>query len=145
MTILAILVLAIISGVCGRLGGAQGFDTKYRDVGCSLIVVVAFCILFGFDFHFTWVYLLVFGLHWAAFSTYWDKIFKYDNLWFSGAMVGVALFPIMFIDIALWWVVIARSIVLCVVWGCLNKYLPQRVLFWRRDVFEELARYTVSL
>jgi hypothetical protein len=138
-----ILVFAFISGVLGRMGGAQGYHTLWRDWGCSAVVVAACWHYLGFH---PWVYLAVFLLHWGAFSTYWQKLFKgVDNMWFSGLMVGVALSPILFIDSKLIVLVLARSTSLVLVWGCLNKYLPPKVILWRRDVVEEFSRYFVSL
>jgi hypothetical protein len=145
-----ILPLALLSGLFGRMGGAGKsgqwydclLDTKWRDIGCSLIVVLTCYIFLGWH---PWVYLAVFGLHWATFSTYWDKLFGYDNLWFSGFMVGVALFPVLFIDSNLLWFVSLRALFLMIVWGCLNKYLAPKILVWNRDVVEECSRYFVSL
>lgn len=143
MTILALILLAFASGVLGRMGGAAGYDTKYRDVGCSAIVVLACWMLFGWH---PWVYLAVFLLHWGAFSTYWQKLFKgVDNMWFSGAMVGVALSPIGFIDSNLLYLVVVRTILLCAIWGALNEFLPQKVFIWTRDIVEEFCRYFASL
>lgn len=140
-----IVCLAILSGILGRMGGADGYNTKYRDVGCSIVVVFAVILLQGWQPSFWWVYLAIFGLHWAAFSTYWDKVFGYDNFAFSGLVVGLALSPILFIDPSLWWVVALRSIVLAVAWWALNKFLPEKVLIWKRDVVEEFSRYFISL
>ena len=137
-----IIILSILSGVSGRLGGAKGYNTKWRDVGCSLITLFAFWFLFGFQLSLWWTYSLTFGLHWGAFSTYWDWLFKEDNLWVSGFCVGMALFPLF------GWATFIRAIPLAIIWGCLNKYLPsagisgdKRILFWRRDVVEEVLRY----
>ena len=88
---------------------------------------------------------MIFGLHWAAFSTYWDEVFGYDNFAFSGWMVGLALAPICIIDYGLWWVVAIRVIGLAVIWWALNKFLPKKVWIWGRDVVEEFSRYFVSL
>jgi hypothetical protein len=61
-------------------------------------------------------------------------------------MVGLALTPILIINIDLWAIVALRTAILMVVWGILNRYLPKNgILFWRRDVSEEFLRYTVSL
>ena len=30
----------------------------------------------------------------GALSTYWDKLFGFDNFWFHGFMVGIAFFPV---------------------------------------------------
>ena len=94
-----------------------------------------------------WVYLGVFCLTWGSMATYWDWLFKgRDSMFFSGLMVGVALTPILFISVELWWLVALRMGILAVVWECLNRYLPQKgVWIWRRDVVEEFSRYAVSL
>ena len=138
-----LIPLAVVSGTLGRMGGkGKPYNTLYRDIGCSIIVVITTIILFGWYPAFWWAYLMIFGLHWAAFTTYWDWLFKgEDNLSFAGAMVGLALSPVLFIDLGLWWVVLARSAALCVIWGGLNKYLPQ---IKGRDVVEEFTRYAVS-
>lgn len=70
--ILLLIPLAVTSGILGRIGGAEDYDTKYRDVGCSLIAVIASILVFGFHPGYWWVYVAMFGLHWGAFSTYWD-------------------------------------------------------------------------
>lgn len=144
MQIMILILLAIASGIAGRCGGAKGYDTKYRDIGCSAIVVVAVILVLGWYSSFWWVYLLMFAAHWAAFSTYQDTIWGYDNLWASGVLVGLAAFPAYWLGVP-WWVIGIRAIVLCLAWGLLNKYLPPKVWVWRRDVVEEFSRYFVSL
>ena len=141
---MVIILLAFLSGVLGRMGGAKGYSTYYRDLGCPALLVMALTLVLGWH---PWIYLSVFLLTWGAMSTYWQFLFKgEDNLWMSGAMVGVALYPIVFIDNNLFVFILARTICLAVIWGCLNKFLPQKgVLLWRRDVVEEFSRYAVSL
>lgn len=145
INVLVILVLAIISGILGRMGGAQGYDTKYRDAGCSLVAVLAITIALGWHPSFWWVYVVIFGIHWAAFTTYWDWLFGFDNLWFSGFMVGISIFPLWFIDHSWWVLIIARGLGLAVIWGLLNKFTPSRIFIWRRDISEEFLRYSFSL
>jgi hypothetical protein len=147
-----IMPLMALSGLFGRMGGAgkEGnwydglLDTKWRDCCCSLIIVGVLLLLCGWQPSKWWAYLAVFGLSWCAFSTYWDWLFRYDELFFSGFMVGLALFPAIWLGVPIWFIVI-RSIVLCFAWGCLNKFLPNRVFLWRRDVAEEFCRYAISL
>jgi len=138
--VLLTLVLSIFSGILGRMGGAHGFDTLYRDVGCALLAVIAFCLWFGFKINYWYLYLIAFGLHWATFSTYYDVIFGYDNQWFGGLMAGLALFPLLFVYKIIPFYLV-RAILLIVIWGLLNKYLPQRIFCWGRDVVEEFMRY----
>jgi hypothetical protein len=146
-----ILILSFISGVFGRCGGAAKTGKWYdfmirsitRDLGCSIILILACWMYLGWH---PWVYLAVFVLNWSCLSTYWDWLFKgEDNLGFSGFMVGLASFPLLFINVDLWPIVALRTGILAVVWHCLNKYLPSKILCWNRDVAEEFTRYFVSL
>jgi hypothetical protein len=150
---IAILVVGmVISGICGRLGGAgksgvwydRILDTKWRDIGCSALIIVVLLLLYGWQPSLWWCYIAVFGLSWAAFSTYLDSIFGYDNLWASGALVGLAAFPAYWLGVPVWFILL-RCAILCVVWGCLNKFLPEKVFIWRRDVVEEFSRYFIAL
>lgn len=141
-----ILICSILSGVLGRMGGAKGFDTKFRDWGCPSIFLGVWIHHFGFVSSMWWIYLIVFFLMWGALATYWDWLFDgQDNLWFSGFMVGFSAMPLVFIHRELFTLLLIRSIILMVLWGCLNKFLPPRILFWNRDVAEEFSRYAVSL
>lgn len=148
-----IFLLSFLSGVLGRCGGAAKSGKWYdfmirsitRDLGCSTIFIVSWCYLFGFSPIHWWVYSLVFGLTWASFSTYWDWLFGYDCLWFSGFMVGCAAIPLLIINSSLWGIVALRIGILTVVWWFLNRKLPQKVFIWGRDVAEEFLRYCVSL
>lgn len=145
--------LMLLSGLFGRMGGAGKhghwydwmLDTKWRDIGCSIILILAVIVIDGYKPEFWLAYLLTFGLTWASFCTYWDKLFGYDNLWFSGFVVGLAGLPLGFINKELLVIVLIRVLVLTLVWGCLNKFLPQMVLIWKRDVVEEFGRYFVAL
>ena len=141
-----LIPIAIASGILGRCGGVgKPYNTRYRDAGCGVLVILAIGVLWGWQASFWWVYVLIFGLHWAAFSTYWDEVFGYDNFAFSGGMVGLALSPILFVDLGLWWVVAIRVVGLALIWWALNKFLPKKVFIWGRDVAEEFLRYFVSL
>ena len=161
--ILILIILSILSGILGRLGGRAKngswydflSDSKARDVGCSIISIIAFCLCFGFKLKFWWAYIISFGLHWGAFSTYWDntnniifdkicKIINWqypkDNFYLSGFMSGLALLPLI-ITYKLYGLYVIRSILLAVTWGLLNKFLPSKFLIWQRDVIEEFLRY----
>jgi len=150
--IIITILLAILSGVLGRLGGrakdGSWYDflsnTKARDVGCTLVALGIFVLWFGFNIHYWWIYLITILLHVGAFSTYWDFLFKFDNLWFSGFMVGIALLPLCIVY-NLYLLLVIRSILLAIIWGLLNKFLPSKVLIWRRDIAEEFLRYFISL
>jgi hypothetical protein len=142
-----IFLLSLISGVLGRLGGRAKngawydfiSDTKARDLGCALI----FILTLPLKLHFWYIYLIVFGLMFGALTTYWDKLFGFDNLWFSGFMVGLAALPLLFTGLAWYWL-LTRALILAVAWGCLNRFLPDKILIWERVVVEEFTRYFLS-
>lgn len=148
MKIFILLFLSIVCGILGRLGGkaknGSWYDflsnTKARDIGCPLTILSTILVLFGFHLNLWWVYLIIIPLHLGAFSTYWDFLFGYDNHWFSGFVVGLTLIPLAFFDI-IWYLILIRAILLAIIWGCLNKYLPSKILIWNRDITEEFLRY----
>ena len=135
---LAVIGLSLFAGILGRLGGAHGHNTKFRDLGlpacwvASLLVLRADCPWWGF--------LLAFGALFGACTTYYDELFGYDNLWFSGFIAGIAAFPVILFT-GHWWLFIIRAVLLAIIWGSLNRWLPERILLWRRDVAEEFLRY----
>jgi len=148
---IGIIVLFILSGILGRLGGRAKDDSWYdfasrswvRDWLCPLIIILSLCLSMGFH----WSYVLVYILTALSLTTYWQFLFKEDNLWFSGFMCGLGLLPLIFMGIYVW-AIILRAVILGVVWGCLNKYLPpagvggkKRIILWRRDIVEEFLRY----
>lgn len=149
MEIIILILLSILSGILGRMGGAgksgQWYDkilnTRWRDAGCGFCVILAWILLFGFNLNYWYIYIIVFGLQWGAFTTYWDKLFKFDNLGFSGFIVGLAALPLSIIqhDSLVW--LIVRAFILGGIWFVLNKYLPPKVFIWRHDVAEEFLRY----
>ena len=146
--ILWILGLSIISGITGRMGGAgKPFKSWIRDWICPLIALIALWLLVDFKSSYWWIYLITYILMGFSLTTYWDWLLKEDNLFFSGFVSGLALFPIIFTGISLWSILL-RAFMLALIWGCLNKYLPsagisgdKRILLWRRDIFEEFLRY----
>jgi len=105
-------------------------------------------VFMGFQWSAWWVYIIVFGLHWAALSSYWDFMFGYDNFWFSGFVTGLAILPMIFINVAVWPILVLRAGLLSIVWGMLHKWLankPGKFMLWRKDVAEELLRYFFTL
>lgn len=149
--ILTLIGLAVVSGVCGRLGGSakdgNWYDflknTNTRDVGCSVILLVAIYVMFGFNADLWWAYLLTGVLTFGSFRTYWDRLFGYDCHWFSGLMVGVAATPLLLVDPIFYWIVPIRAIALAFLWHNIEK-LPPNVWIWRQDVAVEFCRYAVS-
>jgi hypothetical protein len=133
MKIIILLILSIISGVLYRMGGkGKPYNTKYRDLGCPLIAIITLWFLVGFQLSYWWVYLLIFGLMFGALTTYWDFLFGFDNYWFHGFMVGLSIFPLFWIGIH-WWAILIYSISLAVSMGIWSKLIS-----W--DVAEEFGR-----
>lgn len=93
------LIGIALSSIFYRLGGTAKtgqwyepiIDGKWRDIGCSLVVVV----LLGEWFSWHWTLALSFVLMWAALTTYWKK--SRDARWVHwlahGFGVAVALLP----------------------------------------------------
>jgi hypothetical protein len=113
------------------MGGAKGYDTKYRDVGCPLVLLGLVIALFGFKIGYIWAYLVTFGLSWGALTTYFDWLFGYDNFFMHGLACGIAAFPLCMV--IPWWIVLIRTIICMVGMGLWSK-------FWGNDVIEELGR-----
>ena len=90
-----VLVATVLSAILYRLGG-QGKEgnwldilrnTKTRDWGCPLVCLIV-VLLFGIKASW-WIHTIAFVGMWMGLTTYWDKIFGYDNFYFHG--IGVAL------------------------------------------------------
>ena len=136
-----VILLSIIAGIFGRMSGS-GMNKLWRRLGVPAVTLIAFGLLCGTNLmSFWWAYLLILGLHYPALMGYWDWLFTEDNLWLSAFIVGLCFLPAIVLGIA-WWLILIRAIVLAVIWGCLNVYLPQKgIWIWRRDIVEEFLRY----
>ena len=137
------LGFSILAGILGRMGGAgKPYKTWMRD----WIIPVIFTGLMVWQIWRSpslWLvgaYSMGFLALGGSLSTYWDWLFGFDNLWFSGLMVGLSAFPYEII-LHHWVGFSIRAIVLAVIWGCLNTIKYDRILIWRRDVAEENLRY----
>jgi hypothetical protein len=143
MKIIWIVGISLLSGLLGRLGGVgKPWDTKMRDLGVPACWVVSLLVL-RVDCPW-WGFLAASGLLFGACTTYWDTVFKFDNMWFAGFVVGMAAFPIVLFT-GHWWLYAFRALILAVIWGSLNRWLPEHILFWHRDTVEEFCRYAVVI
>jgi hypothetical protein len=138
MIYFGLCLLAFISAVCYRMGGSDTYNTKWRDFGCPLCVLIG--MLLVNQWH--WSLLLCFPLMFGAMTTYWkvlNKFFKKsteDSYWFNwlahGLMIGLALFPLTFF-VGLLVEVLARSI-----------FLGLLMMIWSEiiddAVYEEMGR-----
>lgn len=84
---------AFLSGVLYRLGGAKGWNTKYRDFGCPLILI-AVVVLSG---HWHWTLIPSAILMFGSLCTYWDKWGTDDVEWYewmvTGFFYGMSMLP----------------------------------------------------
>jgi len=118
-SIFGVIVLSVISAIAYRLGGLSK-DTPHwlpvwmrhswvRDWLCPIFCLLP--ILSGS----LWLLLAYVALA-GALTTYWDRLFGYDNFWFAGFMCGVAGFPLLFLGHN--WILLAiRAVSICLFWG----------------------------
>ena len=131
MKILIIIIGAIISGILYRLGGAAKKDnwldilrnTKTRDIGCPLIALIL--MLIYYPQVAWWVYSIAFVAMFGAMTTYWDKVFKEDNFYMHGFMIGLAYLP--YLLVVPWYLIVFRAIVLGLFMGIWCKIFSNAV------------------
>ena len=127
------LIACILSGILYRMGGAKGFNTKFRDWGCPATLIGLLLLTNNHPINtFGWVMLgLFFVLSWGALSTYWDEFFGYDNHFAHGFGCGLAgLLLVVFVP---WWLLLIRLVICTVGMGLWSKWISH-------DVAEEFGR-----
>lgn len=139
-----IVGLSIISAILGRAGGMgasdKGWIPKFmrhswvRDWLCPICALLPLVFI-----HPSWWFFLVYGATGGLLTTYWDWLFGYDNLWFSGFAVGIVSMPLVMAGFP-WWIILARSILIAVLWGANNLLANKNK--WP-DGLEEYIRYFV--
>jgi len=77
------LLLVVASAVLYRMGGADGYNTKFRDFGCPLSAVAS-AWLIGLQH---WSLVISFGLLFGAMTTYWKRKGE-DARWYNWLMTG---------------------------------------------------------
>lgn len=117
--LLLLILMSAIGGVLYRMGGASGFNTKFRDFGIPSVGVITLLIL-GSHYHInTWLvlnYILVWGLMFASQTTYFKKKgsdAKWWNWMLVGLVNGVALVPYAW-QTGLWIDAILRTAILAI-------------------------------
>lgn len=142
MQIIVLLLLSIVSAILYRAGGMskdesanpkwipkwlrQSWIRDWLCPMCALVVLLPNNML---------CWLVAYGFMGAALSTYWDKLFGYDNYWFHGFMIGVACVPFAFANISLLLIGL-RAVVLAVVMGVWSLLIGS-------DMWEEMGRGAV--
>ena len=139
---LILLLAALLAGILGRMGGAKGYNTKFRDLGVAFIFtgLMVWFTRGSFNLWLLLAHLVAFLALFGALTTYWDNLFGWDNMWFAGFVTGLAAFP--YSIISRHWIGFgARAFLLAIIWGLLNKFLPKKILFLQRVIVEEFSRY----
>lgn len=141
-----ILPLSALSAIMGRAGGeGHGVNDKptwipmwlrqrfVRPLGCSVCALLPLFII-----HPSLWFILAMGLLYGALSLYWDELFGFDNMWFSGFMCGIAGFAL--VTLFPWWLILIRAFVLAILWGGINLICNHNN--WS-DGTEEMSRYGI--
>lgn len=82
--ILAYIIASILGALFYRMGGAAGYNTKVRDIGCPLVACALLIVLAGWN----WWLIPCFGLYFGALTTYWKKKGA-DATWLNWIFVGL--------------------------------------------------------
>ena len=138
INVIGFFLTSIISGVLYRLGGMGDdgrqrypklpgwiFNTKVRDWGCPAVCLPWLAVL-GVSAVW-WLHLISFLLFYLALTTYWDRVFGYDNFYAHGFMCGLAYFPLCFDGLS-WWVMLGRAVILGAMMGAWCKYFSNAVV-----------------
>lgn len=112
MKILIWLLISVLSAILYRVGGSRKGLTKWRDCGCSTITVLLLWFFLGWH----WQLILVFGLMFAALTTYYDTVFGYDNMFAHGAGIGLSTIPLLWCGVQ-WYSIVIYTIALSVSMG----------------------------
>lgn len=140
------LIACILSGILYRAGGMGKDDTAepkwipkwlrkswVRDWLCPACL---FFTLFSFWGPFLlrgWgILLLSYVLLGGALSTYWDKLFGYDNYYAHGLGCGLAGIPLIWAGVPIW-ILLLRLVICTVGMGLWSKKI-------KRDVPQEIGR-----
>ena len=94
------LCASICSAILYRMGGAAGYNTKFRDFGVPTIGLALLLIIYP---HYGWKvllsYVLTFGLYFGSMTTYWKKKGT-DAYWYNWLFTGLG-YSIAFLPFAI--------------------------------------------
>ena len=128
-----LLIASILSAVLYRCGGkGKPFNTKFRDVGCPLVLIALVMCLYGLRMGNWWAYVICFGLSWGALTTYWDWLFGYDNFFAHGLGCSLATIPLYWVGVP-WWILLIHGVICTLGMGLWSKLIGN-------DVLEECGR-----
>ena len=81
-----------------------------------------------------WIHAISFLLCFGALTTYWDKIFKYDNFYMHGLMIGLAYMP--YAIYLNWHMIVFRAIIMAVFMGIWCQ-------LFENDIVEDVGRGSI--
>ncbi len=87
------VLLVVASAILYRMGGAAGYNTKWRDLGCPL-VAVASALVVGLCH---WSLAISFVVMFGAMTTYWKRKGQdahWYHWWTTGLIYVVAFLPV---------------------------------------------------
>ena len=94
--IIIVSIISFCSGILYRLGGKEGFNTRFRDIGCGLVNILT-CVLIGLTgglFASILAYFFMFGMSWAGYASYWGLDEQKWGFWAHGLGISLAALPV---------------------------------------------------
>ena len=109
-------------------------DKIWKRAGCATIALAAVITGRGFDISLWWVYILFWGLNFAALTTYHDYLgeegtlpngekYREENIWswmMTGFCYGLVAFPLYWTGVT-WQMIMARSALLTILIVAIRK------------------------
>jgi hypothetical protein len=87
--VIATILASVVAGILYRMGGAEGYNTKFRDFGVPTVGIALMLVLYP---HYDWktllAYFLTFGLYFGSMTTYWKKKGT-DAKWWNWLLTGL--------------------------------------------------------
>lgn len=132
------LLFSSLSGMFYRMGGkGKPYASWMRDWVCPAFCIATLLLWWQPSVSWGWALIpVVYGIMGGAYATYWDFLFGYDNFYFHGFMIGLAVFPFCFAGLA-WWIVLIQALISALAMGLWCKYNDN-------DVKEEVGRGFIS-
>lgn len=86
---ISLIIATAIGGILYRMGGAAGYNTKFRDFGIPTVAVLVFLVWSWGNYHLALLSLIVtWGATFGVQTTYWKKK-GVDAKWFNWLFTGI--------------------------------------------------------
>jgi len=136
---MGLFLLAIVGGILNRMGGSDKYNTKWRDIGVPVVMILAMTYLGLFNASLILSSLLLFG----SLTTYWDKD-ENNNVtmkgWFlTGLKYGLAMLPYAIQTVG-YLAFLLRTSLLAVLVPAWMLYVNEPVWKWDGAVVQEFGR-----